>query len=296
MELRLPNASERYDFQNEAQLRRDIEAFARKPLTLYSESGSTARFDGGDTPLEIYASGKLAIGFTRGAITLYEQDDTIEGGHLTFIGAPNGGGTPFSTWSNDNYSGGLRWFTGGIVYMQLQKGTSATTGRLAIGGRLDVADPDNGILVGADSSFSRIFMQAGSAFKSFKIGVQDTVSDSMQIFISTAGGADARALTYTELIRIQALGIRLAANLDFLTDNTYDVGTAGNRPRFVDSAQGYKVVGTQVVGPRVTGWQLPTGTLTKTTFDTATVTLPQLAQRVYAIISALKDSHGLVGA
>lgn len=37
-----------------------------------------------------------------------------------------------------------------------------------------------------------------------------------------------------------------------------------------------------------TAWGTPTGTLTRTTFDTATVTLPQLAQRVAALIQDLK--------
>lgn len=32
------------------------------------------------------------------------------------------------------------------------------------------------------------------------------------------------------------------------------------------------------------GWQAPTGTATRTTFDTATVTLPQLAERVKAML------------
>lgn len=35
------------------------------------------------------------------------------------------------------------------------------------------------------------------------------------------------------------------------------------------------------------GWGTPTGTATKTTFDTATVTLPELAERVKAIIDVL---------
>lgn len=37
--------------------------------------------------------------------------------------------------------------------------------------------------------------------------------------------------------------------------------------------------------PRATGWGLPTGTLTRTTFDPSTVTLEQLAQRVAALIT-----------
>lgn len=53
--------------------------------------------------------------------------------------------------------------------------------------------------------------------------------------------------------------------------------------------------GTQVVGTRVTGWGAPTGTPTRSTFATGSVTLPQLAERVKALIDDL-TTHGLIGA
>ena len=56
------------------------------------------------------------------------------------------------------------------------------------------------------------------------------------------------------------------------------------------------VVGTnQVVSSRKSGWVAPTGTPTRTTFATSTVTLPQLAERVKALIDDL-TTHGLIGA
>lgn len=57
----------------------------------------------------------------------------------------------------------------------------------------------------------------------------------------------------------------------------------------------FRVGNTQVVGGRVTGWAAMTGTATRTTFDTATVTLAQLAQRVKALTDDL-ITHGLIGA
>jgi hypothetical protein len=42
------------------------------------------------------------------------------------------------------------------------------------------------------------------------------------------------------------------------------------------------------------GWGTPSGTLTRTTFDPATVTLPDLAQRVAALITDLKTGHQLI--
>jgi hypothetical protein len=54
------------------------------------------------------------------------------------------------------------------------------------------------------------------------------------------------------------------------------------------------VGGNQVVGARNTGWAPDTGTPLKIAFDTATVTLPQLAGQVMALKAALV-AHGLIG-
>ena len=55
-----------------------------------------------------------------------------------------------------------------------------------------------------------------------------------------------------------------------------------------------KVGGNPVVGPRKTGWAVPTGTATRTTFDTAAITTPQLAERLKGLIDDL-TAHGLIG-
>jgi hypothetical protein len=51
----------------------------------------------------------------------------------------------------------------------------------------------------------------------------------------------------------------------------------------------------KVVGLRQTGWAAATGTATRTTFATGTVTTAQLAERVKALIDDLM-THGLIGA
>lgn len=55
------------------------------------------------------------------------------------------------------------------------------------------------------------------------------------------------------------------------------------------------VTGAQVLGSRKTGWAAATGTPLRTTFATSSVTLPQLAGRVMALIDDL-ISHGAIGA
>jgi hypothetical protein len=64
-----------------------------------------------------------------------------------------------------------------------------------------------------------------------------------------------------------------------------------------DSTYKYLVGGVQVVGSRITGWSLPTGTQARTTFDPATVTLAGLAQHLNALIHDLHidTGHGLIG-
>jgi hypothetical protein len=55
------------------------------------------------------------------------------------------------------------------------------------------------------------------------------------------------------------------------------------------------IAGTQVLGPRQTGWTAATGTATRSTFATASVTTAQLAEHVKALIDDL-ISHGVIGA
>lgn len=61
------------------------------------------------------------------------------------------------------------------------------------------------------------------------------------------------------------------------------------------AGQVHSIGGNQVLGPRRTGWTAATGTATRTTFATGSVTLPQLAERVKALLDDLM-AHGMIGA
>jgi hypothetical protein len=63
----------------------------------------------------------------------------------------------------------------------------------------------------------------------------------------------------------------------------------------IDPTPKLRMNGTQVLGERDTGWTAMTGTATKGGFDTSTVTLPQLAQVVKAMLDS-DISHGFKGA
>lgn len=68
-----------------------------------------------------------------------------------------------------------------------------------------------------------------------------------------------------------------------------------NTSGIIPSSSGFSVGGNRVVSSRKLGWVAPTGTASRTAFSTATVTLPQLAERVKALIDDL-TTHGLIGA
>jgi hypothetical protein len=75
------------------------------------------------------------------------------------------------------------------------------------------------------------------------------------------------------------------------------VGVAGSiyAGSVVSATTQFNIGATKILGNRTTGWTAATGTSTKTTFATSTVTLPQLAERVKALIDDL-IAHGLIGA
>lgn len=86
-------------------------------------------------------------------------------------------------------------------------------------------------------------------------------------------------------------GIKVAAVTGGATN--YAIYTDAGLVRFGDTVNiatnnGLQIQGNKVIGIRKTGWSVPTGTFTRTTFDTTTVTLPELAERVAAL---LNDIH-----
>jgi hypothetical protein len=82
--------------------------------------------------------------------------------------------------------------------------------------------------------------------------------------------------------------------------STIFLTAASDRSKIVElnatSANGGEIIinDKKVLGPRRTGWAAATGTASRATFDTATVTVSQLAQRVKAIEDDL-IAHGMIG-
>lgn len=105
-----------------------------------------------------------------------------------------------------------------------------------------------------------------------------------------------RAFTnFQEMFRINAWpnGIWMNGQLT-VSGGPVEISGTGGFFNANSSTGGYRVNGTQVVGPRDTGWGTTSGTTSKASFDTGTVTLAALAQRVGAMWNALRG-HGLIG-
>lgn len=116
------------------------------------------------------------------------------------------------------------------------------------------------------------------------------------IAVSLTGGTDTFTITNSGSDYITTLSdggtvIKNAANTRYVTiyPGLLTIEHSGTYPRIV-------MGGSQVLRDRKTGWGSPTGTTTRSAFDTATVTTAQLAERVKAIIEDLKDHHGMISA
>lgn len=110
-------------------------------------------------------------------------------------------------------------------------------------------------------------------------GIALRLGDSQKMSFSTAGD---RTMHYTSAaLRYQKAGVDQFTIDD--SGNTNQLGT-------------FSIQGVQILSSRSTGWSAPTGTLTRTAFDTATVTTSQLAERVAALITDLRNHHGIIGA
>lgn len=81
-----------------------------------------------------------------------------------------------------------------------------------------------------------------------------------------------------------------------LGDTSNNLEINGMNVQIVSGAGQILIGANKVVGARKTGWQKATGTTTRTSFNTTSVTLEGLAERVAALINDLYDQHGLIGA
>lgn len=127
--------------------------------------------------------------------------------------------------------------------------------------------------------------------------VPATYSSELSIEANRTASTDFATLSL--LLQNESLATRSSI---VLSDTSITFNAAGALQATIDadginlaSGNWYEVNGTKVVESRKTGWTAATGTATRTSFATSTVTTAQLAERVKALIDDLIN-HGLIGA
>ena len=184
-------------------------------------------------------------------------------------------------------------------------------------------DPTSGA-VGCELSYTANGTDANTARVAYDIalrkrdpaGVAPTLSWGFRIQTET-GSKVARGFGFnasatadvgfdTSLALMNIAAIKMATNqaIIFAADNSRKMFHSGSAFEFTNAAgtefwglnddYSLSANGVQLLGTRRPGWGPPTGTATRTTFATGTVTTTQLAERVKALIDDL-TTHGLIG-
>jgi hypothetical protein len=120
-----------------------------------------------------------------------------------------------------------------------------------------------------------------------------TVSSSSPVItVKNSGNLQQVQIGYAGVICFDSAGTTVA----LLAAGSVLVGNgAGSSVDLNASIPGVEVNGTQVLGTRKTGWAAASGVATRSTFATSSVTLPQLAEHVKALIDDFM-AHGALGA
>jgi len=161
--------------------------------------------------------------------------------------------------------------------------------------------------------FAQTWNAAGVTFTGLKFNVTDTASAAASLLIDLQVATVSKFKVDKAGAMTIAGGLTIAGALAGVTTiagtlstaaqpNVTSVGTLTSLTTAGDisiTSLGNRVniSGNQIIGVRKTGWATATGTATRTTFDTASVTLPQLAERMKALLDDLHATagHGLIG-
>lgn len=189
---------------------------------------------------------------------------------------------------------------------------TATPGRIAKfdgGGNptdSNLAESGNDITHTATSGESNFNIVNTDADEYGQLNLTNDVGNKFQLWMPGSNNFfhGGQALMYTNELHVFTDG-NISGGDGSINFYTEPAGLWVNSPRFKFTAGGklqlldvnyaaIEINGNQVVGPRRTGWGTMTGTATRTAFDTSTVTLEQLAQRVKALIDDSR-AHGLIG-
>ncbi|MDH5328203.1 MAG: hypothetical protein OEY97_07745 [Nitrospirota bacterium] len=228
--------------------------------------------------------------------------------------------TVVSTGASTLYRTGIQVAMGGDV-----RGSSQDIGIALYNLNSATIDIKTGINIGPLGGTGTTIGTDGTAIKVAQttsitnaISITTSVTGSVLSFASGSVSIDIKPGAFTAYssgfgIEIGSLGAANSPHIDFHSSGnnidydsrisasggsgTIGQGTISIAAAITNLTGVLQIGGTQVVKSRITGWATATGTATRTTFNTATVTLPQLAERVKALIDDLHGTagHGLIG-
>lgn len=159
---------------------------------------------------------------------------------------------------------------------------SGVTGNIAIFSGANSVSDNTGLYFDGTGLWCDGYIHSGG----FKVGGSNFVDASRNIINGGSGTFSGALWGY---------GLRSTGNVTIDTgyalvmDSITRIGSTG-----IGNLSKLQIASLDVVGARKAGWAAATGTATRTTFATSTVTLPQLAERVKALLDDL-IAHGLIG-
>lgn len=220
--------------------------------------------------------------------------------------------------SNTTITGGGTLGLGGFTLTVPANGTAALleaanayTADQSIAGRLDVTRASLPVIKATrtTTSTSGLFGTLGMAAQTS--GDMTDGFGPLLVFYATDNGAIDQILATIGAVRSGAdnqgdFVVRVnSANLEVIRAKTTGAVLFGKTSGLTGAGDGdfngdvrassFRVGSNQVLGARATGWTSPTGTASRATFATGTVTTAALAQFVYALYQDLA-THGIVGA
>jgi hypothetical protein len=173
--------------------------------------------------------------------------------------------------------------------------TASRTTTLSSDATITLSNPSGSGTITIDSSSSVSNISGGGVYN------YSLISGNVNSRINFSAGSVSSALAYNGLtlsngsaISSQYFQAGVTTAVDVKDVNLRVFQGATQRARIDYTTGDYYVQFNKIIGTRKTGWTAATGTATRTSFDTSTVTTQQLAERVKAILDDLID-HGLLG-
>lgn len=193
----------------------------------------------------------------------------------------------------------------GDVTLNVAASTSVTiAGMGTFTGRLKVRDKTRSEWH-LDGNVYALSDDSGNVFMNTAEIMEDSSGAAYLTFVDTSGAAVGKIKASSSNLTVLPDGSTQVAVIATTaiypnTDNSYSLGIGSRHYKngyinkvYMNTV--YDSGSNQVLTDRQTGWTAATGTATRTTFDTATVTLSQLAERVKALEDDLL-THGIIGA